>query len=133
MNKTTAKKYLSLIRSVNKKCVTSETLSKHVGIYPNVINETLSYFEPMLSMDFSYNLKDLIPVIEKYIEEQDQVKIKVVHFEAKKAASKYSGVSDFVYKTMTVGGLVDKNRTLSIDELKVLRKLVNEELQEKKA
>ena len=129
MNKTTAKKYLSAIKNAKKKCLTSEQLSRLIGKYPDVINKDLSEFEPMLAMDPYYNLKDLIPAMEKYIEELESSQVKKVRFEAKKRSSKYKGVSDFVYQRMTVGGLVDKNKQLSEAELKVLRKLVSEELE----
>ena len=129
MNKTTAKKYLSAINGAKKKYVTSEQLSRLIALYPETINEQLSFFEPMLAMDPSYNLKDLIPAIEKYIEEEEAHKVKKAKFEAKKHASKYKGVSDFVYQKLTVSGLVDRNATLNEADLKVLRKLVNEELE----
>ena len=133
MNKTLAKKYLSAIRSSNKKCLTSEQLSRVIGIYPEVINEQLSTFEPMLAMDPSFNLKDLVPTIEEYIEKEEASKVKKPKFEAKKKASKYKGVSDFVYQKLTVSGLVNRNAQLSVEDLKVLRKLVNEELEAKKS
>ena len=133
MNKTLAKKYLSAIRSSNKKCLTSEQLSRVIGIYPEVINEQLSTFEPMLAMDPSFNLKDLVPTIEEYIEKEEASKVKKSKFEAKKKASKYKGVSDFVYQKLTVSGLVNRNAQLSVEDLKVLRKLVNEELEAKKS
>ncbi len=129
MNKTLAKKYLSSIKNYKKKYLTSDILSRINGLYPEVINKDLSEFEPMLAMDPSYNLKDLIPVIEEYIASIEANKKSVKHFEAKKESKKYSSVSDFVYKKMTVvGGLVDKSVVLSEDDLKVLRKLINEEL-----
>ncbi len=129
MNKTLAKKYLSNIKNYKKKYLTSEQLSKHIGIYPEIISSELSYFEPMLAMDPSFNLKDLMPQIEEYIASIESSKEKIKHFEAKKESKNYSGVTDFVYKKMTVvGGLVDKSIVLSDEDLKVLRKLVNEEL-----
>ena len=133
MNKTLAKKYLSNIKNYKKKYLTSEQLSKHIGIYPEIISSELSYFEPMLAMDPSFNLKELLPQIEEYIASIESSKEKIKHFEAKKESKNYNGVTDFVYKKMTVvGGLVDKSIILSDDDLKVLRKLVNEELQSRK-
>lgn len=129
MNKTLAKKYLSSIKNYKRKYLTSEQLSKINGIYPEIISSELSYFEPTLAMDPSYNLKDLLPKIEEYIASLETGKEKVKYFEAKKESKKFNGVTDFVYKKMTVvGGLVDKSIVLSDDDLKVLRKLVNEEL-----
>ena len=46
--------------------------------------------------------------------------------------SKYKSVADFVYQKMTVGGLVDRSASLSVEDLKVLRKLVSEEIDELK-
>lgn len=130
MNKSLAKKYLSQINSVKKKYVNADTLSRHNGIYPDVINSDLSYFEPMLAMDPSFNLKDLIPAIEKYIAEIDALKEKKVKTVtiSKKDYEKYKSVADFAYKNMTVGGLIDRNKVLDESELKILRKLVKEEL-----
>lgn len=130
MNKSLAKKYLSQISSVKKKYVNADTLSRHNGIYPDIINSDLSYFEPMLAMDPSFNLKDLIPAIEKYIAEIDaskEKKVKPVTI-SKKDYDKYKSVADFVYKNMTVGGLIDRNKVLDESELKILRKLVKDEL-----
>lgn len=129
MNKTTAKKYLSAIEGSKKKYLTTENLSRIMGIYPEVIAEQLSYFEPMLAMDPSYDLKELIPVINKYIEEEDSKKAKkpVVKV-SKKDISGYKSVSDFIYKKMTFNGLVDRYTTLTEADLKALKKLVQKEL-----
>lgn len=132
MNKTQAKKYLTAIKSIDKKCLTSEQLSRHMGIYPEIINEQLASFEPMLAMDPSYNLKDLIPLIEEYIASIEAKAVKKPKVEVKKVADQYKGVSDFVYQKMTIAGLVDRYATLSVEDLKVLRKLVNEELDQQK-
>ncbi len=128
MNKTLAKKYLSNIKNSKKKYLTSEQLARVVGLYPEIINRDLSEFEPMLAMDPSFNLKELIPSLEEYIENENKNKAKPKYFESKKESKKYLSVADFVYKKMTVGGLVDKNLPLSENDLKVLRKLVNEEI-----
>lgn len=130
MNKTNAKKYLSAIKTSKKKCLTSEALSRYMGIYPEVINRDLSEFYPMLALDPSYNLRDLIPNIEAYIAEQEANKPAKTHKKIKKTAQKYSSIGDFVYKKMTIGGLVDKNANLDETDLKVLRKLIDEQLEE---
>ena len=132
MNKTLAKKYLSTIKAIKKKNITSVDLSKKIGFYPDKINEDLSTFEPLIAMYSNYNVKELIPNIEQYIEEQEKSGKKIVRFEAKKKASKYKSVADFVYQKMTVGGLVDRSASLSVEDLKVLRKLVSEEIDELK-
>ena len=55
------KKFLSGITKINRKYVTSERLSRVVGLYPEIINEQLSYFEPTLKMDPEFNLMELVP------------------------------------------------------------------------
>ena len=67
------KKYLNGILKLNKKYVTAERLSKVVGQYPEVIGETLSYFEPMLKMDPEYNLMELVPSLKKFVVEQEEI------------------------------------------------------------
>lgn len=129
MNKTTAKKYLTAIEGSKRKFLTCEGLSKTMGIYPEIIAEQLSYFEPMLAMDPSYDLKDLVPALEKYIEEQSKVQKAPVVKVTKKEVHEYKSVADFLYKKMTVvGGLVDRNAVLSEVDLKILKKIVQDEL-----
>ena len=132
MNKTRALKYKSSINSLKMKNVTAEKLSRKMAIYPEKIREELSFFEPMLMMDYSYNLLDLIPAIDEYVKRLDEESSKnkvervVVH---KKEVNRYKSVTDFVYKNMTVGGLVDPSKQLDEVELRILRKLVEEELE----
>ena len=128
MTKTTAKKYLSAINGSKRKHLTCEALSLHVGIYPEVIARDLSEFEPMLAMDPTFNLRELVPALEAFIEEQSKEK-KEPRIAVKKAEiNQYKSVADFVYSKMTIGGLVDRNTPLDEKDLKVLRHLVNQEL-----
>ena len=129
MNKTTAKKYLTAIENSKKRYLTCEGLASKMGIYPEVIAEQLSFFEPMLAMDPSFDLKELVPAIEKYIEEEDakREKKEVVKVN-KKELSNYKSVSDFLYKKMTFNGLVDRNASLSEADLKALKKLIQQEI-----
>ena len=117
--------------SKNKvKYMTCERLSNLVGVYPEVIAETLSYFDPMLNMDPSYDLLVLIPQMKEYIQQEEDKKApsapKVVAY--KKDVDGYESVSDFVYKKMTFAGMVDRNLVLNEKDLRVLKRLVNEEL-----
>ncbi len=133
MNKTTAKKYLSAIENSKKRYLTCENLSSIMGVYPEVIAEQLSFFEPMLAMDPSFDLKELIPSISKYIEaEEAKREKKEVIKVSKKELSEYKSVPDFLYKKMTFNGLVDRNASLSEADLKALKKLVQKELDELK-
>ena len=125
------KKYLNGVLKVNRKYVTSERLSKVVGIYPEIINETLSYFEPTIKMDPEYNIMELVPALKKYLIEQEEnhgpsvSRKPAIH---KKDLEKYESINDFIYKKMTsVGGLLDRNIVLSDNDLRVLKKLIVEE------
>lgn len=130
------KKYLNALIKMNKKYVTSERLSKVVGIYPEIINEHLSFFEPTLMMDPEYNLMELIPALKKFViekeEERSSTLIKKPAIK-KQTLEQYDSVSDFIYKRMTlVGGLLDRNVVLSDTDLRVLKKLISEEQQRRK-
>jgi len=124
------KKYLNGLIKINRKYVTAERLSKYVGVYPEIINEHLSYFEPTLKMDPEFNLMELVPEIKKYLVEQEENKtlVKKQPVVKKKDVDKYESINDFVYKKMTsVGGLLDRNVVLSDIDLKILKKLVSDE------
>lgn len=129
MTKTLAKKYLSAIKGSKKKHLTCEALGREMGLYSDVVREQLSFFEPLITMDMDYECRDLIPQIEEYIESLDEKKAPVERVVIRKEKlTEYKSIGDFVYKKFTIGGLVDKNITLSEVDLKVLKKLVNEEL-----
>ncbi|MCQ3035908.1 MAG: hypothetical protein MJ248_06840 [Bacilli bacterium] len=131
----TLKKYLAAMMKIKKKYVTSDRLSKVVGVYPEVINETFSYFDPMVNMDYEYNLMELVPQIKDYIEgiEEEKAKAKASkpaiqrNVVRKNDVSKYESVGDFIYQKMTIGGMLDKYITLTDSDLKILKKLVIEE------
>ena len=87
------KKYLNGLLKLNKKYVTSERLSKVVGIYPDIINEHLSYFEPLLAMDTEFNLMELVPTLKKYLVDQEENKTLI-----KKPAIKKAEVEQQAYE-----------------------------------
>ena len=140
MNKPTkaeVKRILGALKRSNKKFVSLESLSRLVGLYPDVLAETLSYFEPMIRMDPSINTRDIAPAMEEYLKEPIKPvkagpkpkKIAV----SKKEVAEYSSIADFVYKKMTnVGGLVDTSRKLTDEELRLLEKLIQREIQRRK-
>ena len=124
------KKYLHLMTKNKVKYMTSERLSRLVGVYPEVINENLSYFDPMINMDPSYDLLVLIPQIKEYIQQEEEKKSnnapKVIA--TKRDVVEYESVADFVYKRMTFAGMVDRTIVLNEKDLRVLKRLVNDEL-----
>ena len=129
------KKFLNTLLKMNKKYVTCERLSRVVGNYPEYISESLSYFEPLLKMDPEYNLMELVPTLKQYLIDQEENKtlINKKPIVKKKDLEKYESINDFVYKKMTsVGGLLDRNIVLSDTDLRILKKLINEELESRK-
>ena len=129
MTKTLAKKYLSAIKGAKKKHLTSDALGRLMGIYPDIVREQLSFFEPLITMDMDYDTHDVIPLIEDYLEKLEEKKEPVERIVIRKdKIDEYDGLADFVYKKFTIGGLVDKNITLSEVDLKVLKRIVNDEL-----
>ena len=131
---TVLKKYLASLNKIKAKYVTADRLSKVIGIYPEIICETLSYFEPMLMMDPDYNLLELVPVMKQYIEDLEEKKTPAnpPEFISHKQIEQYESVVDFIYKKMSVGGIIDKGATLTDKDLRILKRLINDELKKKK-
>ena len=128
------KKYLTALTKIKAKYVTAERLSRVVGVYPDVICETLSYFEPLLMMDTEYNLLALVPDIKKYISDMEEKKVPVqpVDTISKKQLDEYESVVDFIYKKMSVGGIIDRGAYLTDKDLRIIKRLAAEELKKRK-
>ena len=132
-NVNVVKKYLNALTKIKKKYVTSESFSLVVGVYPEVINETLSYFNPMVNMDYKFNLLDLIPDMQKYVAKKEEAKKPVQTPSIKKGdVDAFNSVSDFIYRKMTYNGIVDKNAYLSDKDLKLLKRIISEEQKRRK-
>lgn len=132
------KKYLNGILKIKKKYVTCERLSKVIGVYPDVIASNLSYFVPMIMMDPDYNLLELLPTLKDYITSKEESKVTKDlnrnNFISKKEVERYENIADFIYqKYASAGGLMDRNAYLSDKDLKILKKLVTEEQNNRKA
>lgn len=128
-NITQLKKYLNALTKIKAKYVTSERLSRVVGIYPEVINETFSYFDPMVTMDFEYNLLELVPQVKKYISDKENKKAPIDRslMTTKRDLIGYESISDFIYQKLTISGMINKSATLSDKDLKVLKRLISDE------
>lgn len=126
------KRALSALKKKNKKYVTIDMLSKWVGVYPDVLADDLVFFEPLIRMDPSINMNELVPAIEAYFaedkkEESKEPKPKRVTAK-KKDLLEYESIGDFVYKKMAgAGGLVSPSTSLSDQDLAILARLVKEE------
>ena len=129
------KKYLQGMAKLPKaKYITSERLSRIVGIYPEVINENLSYFDPMVKMDYEFNLLELVPQMKKFIEAKEAKRAPTPKpvVVKKDEIDLYDNYFDFIYKKLTYGGMIDKSVELSDKDLKILKRLISEELANRK-
>ncbi len=130
------KKYLQGMAKLPKaKYITAERLSRIIGIYPEVINENLSFFDPMIMMDYEYNLLELVPAMKKFIEDKESKRAPVPKpvMVKKDEIDAYENYFDFIYKKLTYGGMIDRNVNLSDKDLKILKRLISEELANRKA
>ncbi len=128
------KKYLNVILKINKKYVTTERLSRYVGVYPEIINGHLSYFEPMLNMDPDFNLMEIVPKLKEYIVSKEENKNTLIKKPPVRKSNlmEYESIQDFIYKKLTFGGVVDRNAQLSDMDLRILKKLIQEEQNKRK-
>ena len=129
------KKYLQGMAKLPKaKYITSERLAHIIGIYPEVINENLSFFDPMIMMDYTFNLLELVPAIKKFIEDKENKRAPVPKpvVVKKNEVDEYNSYFDFIYKKLTIGGMIDKSAELSDKDLKILKKLITDELADRK-
>lgn len=134
-NITLIKKIYQSISKSKIKHLTCDSLSYELGIYPDVIAENLSYFDPLIIMDFDYDLRTLKSTLEKYILDKDNKKEKREERKQKldQRLVGFDGVADFVYQKFTVGGgIVDRNIRLSTQDLQILKALVVDELATRK-
>ena len=134
---TKLKRIYSLIKNDKRKFVTLDSLSKKMGIYPEVLGRELSDFNPMLLMDPEINLRSLLPEIEEKINELEAEKAEKPKAKrvvvSNKEVSEYRSISSFVYAKMTgAGGLVDTSAVLSDKDLRILQKLVATEIAKRK-
>ena len=139
MNKPTkaeVKRILGALKRSKKKFVSLDSLSRLVGLYPDVLGDTLAYFDPMIRIDPGINTRDLQPALNAYLSEPmkqpNPAKPKRVTI-SKKELAQYASIGDFAKKKLTnVGGLVDSSINLSDEDLRVLEKLVQNEINRRK-
>lgn len=129
------KKYLQGMAKLPKaKYITAERLSRIIGIYPEVISENLSFFDPMIMMDYEYNLLELVPAVKKFIEDKESKRAPVHKpvMVKRDEIDAYENYFDFIYQKLTYGGMIDRNAYLSDKDLKILKRLISEELANRK-
>ena len=135
---TNVRKYISAIKKSPRKYLTSEHLSKELGLFPDVINRTLSFFDPLVNMDFTYDVRTLLPAMEDYAakladksKKTRQPRVQV----SKKEVAAFESINDFIFKKYIFesSGLFNRGAELNDADLRVLKKLVMLELSERKS
>ena len=126
---TITRQYLAAIKKSERKYVTSESLSKEIGIFPDVITDTLAYFDPLVKMDYTYDLRELLPILEEYIEKTvaAREKQKRPRLTATiKETTGYDSIEDFVFQKYIFksSGLFNYDATLNDKDLRILKKLI---------
>ena len=123
LTKSRAKLYLEGLLKAKRKHINTYDLAQTVGIVEDFIRDELSNLEPMVRLDLDYNLMDLLPALEQFVETKTSNK----KAGPKAKTIKYQNIAEFVYKNMTVsGGIIDQAFELNDQQLKDLKKLVND-------
>ena len=110
-----------------QKYVTADSLSSEIGILPERIQDICASFYPLVTIDFSFNLKDLLPEIEKVLQAKEKRIVKKTAT-IKKDVSNYQRLIDFVYDKMTFQGMLDKSIILEDRDLREIRTIASDEL-----
>ncbi len=125
----------AVLEKKQKKYVTLDMLSRWVALYPDVVSDELIYFEPMVKMDESLNMMDILPAINEYLAKIDEKNKENRISNPRRAPVKktelleYKSVSDFVYHKMAgPGGLVSPSTELNDHDLRILELLVKQEM-----
>jgi hypothetical protein len=123
-------KIYQALSTTSQKYVTSEMLAQSIGIYPDVINDALSLFNPVVTLDVTFNLLDLLPLLATHLGSNKSVRQK--SHRPSSTILPFDNFSDFVYQKMTMAGIVDKSLHLSEKDLKMAKKLIINELKSRK-
>ena len=85
-------------------------------------------------MDYEFNLWELVPAVKKYIEEKEAKRAPTPKPVVVKRdeVDAYDNYFDFIYKKLTYGGMLNRDVNLSDKDLKILKRLINEELASRK-
>lgn len=126
-----AKRLLKAIKANKQKYLTCEILSKDVGIYPDIIAGMLSTFDPIISMDPNYDIRNVTSQLSAFVREHSERH--VTHRGNKLAETQFKSVNDFVFsKYVVAGGLMDRSIELTDADLKELKKVVTNEIKLRK-
>jgi hypothetical protein len=119
-------KIYQALSTTSQKYVTSEMLAQSIGIYADVINDALSLFNPVVTLDVTFNLLELLPLLATHLGSNKSVRQK--NHRSASSILPYDSFTEFVYQKMTMAGIVDKSLQLSDKDLKIAKKLILNEL-----
>lgn len=129
----------AVLEKKQKKYVTLDMLSRYVGLYQDVVADELVDFEPMIKMDTSLNMMDVLPAINEYLANVDKQNKVIRETKPKRQAVRkkelleYKSIGDFVYRKMAgPGGLVSPSAELNDHDLRVLELLIKKEVATRK-
>ncbi len=131
MKKSTYQKMLNALLGASQKYVNADMLAQMIGIYPDVINEAMSLFNPVVTLDVTFNLKELIPQLEMYLQSA-KLSLTKRNRAPKIQEKTFATLGEFVYEKMTISGIVDKNSILSDRDLRLAKKIITQELKSRK-
>ena len=98
--KSNIKKYVTIIKSSKDKYITVDDLSRMIGIYQDIIQNDLSYFDPMIKIDTNFDILTILSDLQKYIkiDKKQPKKTNNIKKDNKldREASKFQSVQDFV-------------------------------------
>jgi hypothetical protein len=87
-------------------------------------------FNPVVTLDVTFNLLELLPSLNQYLGNAKAVIVKRNRTTNK--ALPYTSFAEFVYQKMTMAGIVDKSIQLADKDLKLAKKLIQNELKSRK-
>lgn len=122
------------LKSSDKKVVTIDVLNAYVILKEDIILDELSFFEPLIRLTPSFNIRRIEKEINNEIirlknNKKEKNKSKTVN--KRKKIDSYDTLLDFIEQKMLLpGGIIDVSYTFTLDDLKALRKVVNKNIKE---
>jgi hypothetical protein len=133
LSKTTMASYRKIceaIKNSKSKYVTAESLALEVGLFPEKISDLVSIFDPLASIDFSFDLRKILSALDLFANGgRSEKKAKT----QPKNKTPYELLNDFVYEKMTFSGVLDKSVILTDKDLRQIRVLAMNEIKARKA
>ncbi len=128
-SKTLIRRVISALAGTRKKVVYLDDLSNLIGVYPDILGQELCYFNPLIRLDPTINIRDMSEDFREYIltpldPEKKRAKVHRKDGVSSEELKSYSSTLDFVSKKLTnFAGLVDRSLSLSDHDLRLLIKL----------